>query len=1125
LAGVYFAAAKLGLSLGFVEQVSAVWPPTGIALAAVLVFGYRVWPGITLGAFLANATANEPLAAACSIAVGNTLEALVGAWLLRRLLAFRNDLDRLKDTLGLTILAGGLSTTVSATIGVTSLCLWSVQPWSVYGSLWWVWWLGDAMGALVVAPLLLTWVAGRQPWPPRRRAEALILLAGLVATCWIVFTGRLTTGFGDSSLAYSIFPFVIWAALRFGQQGTTAVTLVASSLAVWGTVHGLGPFATGPPHERLLLLQVFTAVIAVTGLLLAAALTERRRDEQRTAVLHAVTRILAESATLAEAAPRIVQAIGSSLAWPLGAIWQVDPEARKLRCVEVWHGGPARFHEFEAVLRQRTFEPGVGLPGRVWASGQPAWIPDVVHDANFPRAPIAAREGLHGALSFPIRLGEEVLGVIEFFCTETRQPDEDLLRMMASAGSQIGQFIERKRAEEAQALLAAIVESSGDAIIGKTLNAVIVSWNAGAERMYGYSAAEMLGQSISRLLPSGGVDELPRILNRLRAGQRVEPFETVRVRKDGRHIHVSLSISPIKSASGAIIGAATIARDISAQKRAEQTARFLADASAALASLVDYESTLQKVALLAVPFFADWCAVDLVVAGGSLRRLAVAHVDPAKVALAHELARRYAPDPEAPRGAANVLRTGRPEWLSDIPDALLAEAARDEEHLRILRELGLKSYICVPLSARGKTLGALTFVAAESGRHYDDKDLAVAEDLAYRAAVAIENAQLYRELREGDRRKDEFLALLAHELRNPLAPIRNGVEIMKMIGLGDPQLQQLRDMLERQVLHMSRLVDDLLDVSRITRGKITLRKEPMDLAAVVARAVETSRPLIDARRHELAVTLPPEPLRVQADPTRLAQVFANLLNNAAKYTQEGGRIGLTAARTGTEVEVRVRDSGIGIAPEMLPRVFDLFAQADQSLEHSDGGLGIGLTLVRTLVEMHGGTVQAFSEGPARGSEFVVRLPLLAEPLLGGQARAGTREERQAASARRVLVVDDNQDTALSLGLLLQLQGHEVFAAHDGPGALQAAQDYRPDAVLLDIGLPGMDGYEVARRIRLLPELERVLLVAMTGYGQEEDKRRSQAAGFNAHLVKPADLDALKVLLTRPEGPRGPSGCS
>jgi PAS domain S-box-containing protein len=374
--------------------------------------------------------------------------------------------------------------------------------------------------------------------------------------------------------------------------------------------------------------------------------------------------------------------------------------------------------------------------------------------------------------------------------------------------------------------------------------------------------------------------------------------------------------------------------------------------------------------------------------------------------------------------------------------------------------------------------------------------------------------QKEEELREGSRRKDEFLAMLAHELRNPLAPIRNALQIMRVASHDAAEVGQARDLMDRQVQNLVRLIDDLLDVSRITRGKIQLRKERLDLAAVVRSALEISRPHIEAAEHELTVVLPAAPLEVQADAARLAQVVANLLNNASKYTDPGGHIRLTAERDGPQAVLRVRDTGVGIPAELLPDVFGMFVQVPASLERSQGGLGLGLTLVKSLVEMHGGSVEAHSDGPRRGSEFVVRLPLA----LAGQALEEAEREAPATPALerppalRVLVVDDNREAANSLGLLLKLVGHDVRVAYDGPAALEAARTFQPQVLLQDLQMPGMSGLQVARRLRKQPASGSLLFVALTGYGSDEDRRRCLEAGFDHHLVKPVNWDALQQLL-------------
>jgi PAS domain S-box-containing protein len=367
------------------------------------------------------------------------------------------------------------------------------------------------------------------------------------------------------------------------------------------------------------------------------------------------------------------------------------------------------------------------------------------------------------------------------------------------------------------------------------------------------------------------------------------------------------------------------------------------------------------------------------------------------------------------------------------------------------------------------------------------------------------------ELADANRRKDEFLAMLGHELRNPLAPVLNGLRLLERQGRDNPAIQQTVAMIDRQMGRIVRLVDDLLDVARITKGKIQLRRRREQLGVLVAQAVEGVRPLIESRQHGLAVSLPPEAIWLDADPTRIEQILANLLNNAAKYTEPGGQISLTVEQEGSVAVIQVKDTGIGVRADMLNRIFDLFVQTDRTLDRAQGGLGIGLTLVRKLVEMHGGSVEARSEGIGKGSEFVVHLPVVPE-VKQLEPEALPEVRRRDVPHLRVLVVDDNVDTAESLAMLLKLYGHEVWPAHTGPKALEAAQAEQPDVILLDIGLPGMDGYEVARRLREQKGLEGATLIAMTGYGEEADRRRSAEAGFDHHLVKPVDPASLQALL-------------
>jgi PAS domain S-box-containing protein len=626
----------------------------------------------------------------------------------------------------------------------------------------------------------------------------------------------------------------------------------------------------------------------------------------------------------------------------------------------------------------------------------------------------------------------------------------------------------RKQAGHARARLAAIVDSSDDAIISKNLDGIITSWNAGAQRLFGYTAEEAIGQPVMILIPEERRHEEQKILERIRQGQPVMPYETVRRRKDGSLVDLSLGVSPLIDENGRIVGASKIGRDITKRKRAEDDLRRSREA---LNGLIDR-----------APFGIYIVDRDLKIAQMNARSQAGAfyNIRPVIGRDLAEVMRALWPEPVAVEVVAafrTTLETGEPyrsrNFVSTRADTDNVESYEWELHRITLPDgkLGVVSY------------------------YFDTTRLRKAEQA----------------LREADRRKDEFLATLAHELRNPLAPIRNGLQILRMADKDPAAAIAVRDMLERQVNHLVRLVDDLMEVARVTRGRIELRREPVDLGALLRSAVETSKPLIEAARHELTVSVPPEPVTVVADPVRLAQIVANLLNNAAKYTDEGGRIALSGYRDGNYAVVSVRDTGIGIPVDVLPRVFDLFAQADRTYDRTQGGLGIGLTLVRTLVELHGGTVTAASAGPGSGSEFVVRLPLGVELVARGN---GSRAERHGIfTSQRILVVDDSRDAAASLAMLLQSLGADVRTASDGPEALDALEAYRPSVMLLDIGMPGMDGLEVARRARQRASSRELTVIALSGWGQDEDRRRSRNAGIDYHMVKPVDLDELGQLLT------------
>lgn len=624
---------------------------------------------------------------------------------------------------------------------------------------------------------------------------------------------------------------------------------------------------------------------------------------------------------------------------------------------------------------------------------------------------------------------------------------------------------ERRRVEQTSRTLAAIVESSEDAIFSKTLDGVIMSWNPAAERLYGYAAAEMIGRPVGVLVPSDRAAELDEIMDKVRRGEPTNPIRTARVRKDGHVVDVSVAVSPVRDRSGRVVGASSIARDIGVQKQAERQLQAIVDNVAALVFVKDREG-----------------------------RFLVANRH-----LEHVLGR--------PRSEI-VGNTNRAFFPREIAESFVA-------HDRQVMETGqpLRFEETVPQVDGPHTYLSLKFPLREpDGTIYGV--CCVATDISERKDLETRLRRNADELAEADRRKDEFLATLAHELRNPLAPIRNALAIMRLAP-GESDREMARQIVDRQVEQMVHLVDDLLDVSRITRGKIELRKQRLEMRTILDRAIEASRPLLASAEHELVVKLPEEPVFVEADLTRMAQVVGNLLNNAAKYTNARGRIEVTILQEGHEAIIRVRDNGIGIPAEMLPLVFDMFTQVDASRGRAHGGLGIGLTLVKRLVELHGGTVWARSEGAGTGSEFTVRLPLSERPATEERRRPAATVA--ASPCQDILVVDDNRDAAATMGLLLRTMGHRVAVVHDGPAALQSVAARCPDIVFLDLGMPGMDGFEVARRIRARSDGRSIVVVAVTGWGQEDDRRRTREAGFDHHLVKPVDPLDLQRTMGRRNG--------
>ncbi len=531
-----------------------------------------------------------------------------------------------------------------------------------------------------------------------------------------------------------------------------------------------------------------------------------------------------------------------------------------------------------------------------------------------------------------------------------------------------------------------------------------------------------------------------------------------------------------------------LARSETARQAAEEAihrADFLAEASRMLSRSLNLDDTINAVLELCVPMLAERAILGIPDKEGGVRRLEM-----------------Y----PAPR--ADDTEAFTPELRAEADQVI-----RDKE-FRLWKN-GARSAAIFPLMAGDEIRGALALIG--NAKDFDSTRIALVRELVSRAAIAMENSRLYSVVQDADRRKNEFLAMLAHELRNPLAPIRNAVHIMQGNDVSQATMNWARDVIGRQADHMSRLIDDLLDVSRVVQRKVTVKPEKLSLLSLIERAVEASEPRAAGRDQEIVLDLPADPIEIDGDSVRLAQVLSNLINNASKFSGTHTRITLSAAYADGEVKITVKDEGAGIAPAFLPHIFDLFFQADQSLDRSQGGLGIGLTLVKHLVELHGGRVSAHSDGVGKGTEVAIHLPARAAPngkpgALGSGQRSVTQHPRAPA---RILVVDDLIASAETLMTLLEMEGFEVKTANEGMAALKIAETFRPDVVLLDIGLPGMNGFEVAHRLRAQPESQDALLIALTGYGEAESRSRSVEAGFDFHMVKPADVNLLLAMLADP----------
>ncbi len=804
-------------------------------------------------------------------------------------------------------------------------------------------------------------------------------------------------------------------------------------------------------------------------------ITERRRAERRLAAEHAVARILTDAATLDEAAPRILEALCRSIEGEVGILWEIDARGEALRCTAFWSGATSpELERFQAMSRSLTFARGVGVPGRVWGTGATTAVRELDHDSNFPRLPLARAVGLHGAVAFPILTGDEFFGVVEFFTGRSFEPDAALMPMMTAIGQDLAQFIRRRRAEAAlfaeRERLRVTLGSIGDAVIVTDAAGRPTFLNPVAEALTGWRQEEAAAKTLEEVFHI--VNEETRetvespVLRVLREGVVVGlANHTLLITREGAERPIDDSAAPIRDDQGDIDGVVLVFRDVSERREAERAVR---QGQQRLQMMIE---SVRDYALFSLDLqgrVISWNSgaerlfgyTEAEIVGRSARVL-------------------FTPEDQA---------AGAPEQEMETA-ATDGQAADERWHQRKDESRFFVSGIVTPMrDATGQLVGFTK----------------VARDIT-------ERRQAEDALLEADRRKDEFLAMLAHELRNPLAPIRNALHLLRLQPDDTVAVERWRSMMDRQVSHLTRLVDDLLDVSRINRGKISLQRAPLDLARLIRHTVEDQRPALEEAGLAIEIDLPEAAVWTVGDATRLTQVLDNLLENARKFTDRGGRVTvqLSVEAADDQAVMIVRDTGIGIEPELLQSLFDVFAQADRSLDRSRGGLGLGLALVKGMVGLHGGSVEARSAGIKQGAEFVIRLPLQPAPAALAElpAPSGT-----IAAGLDVLIVEDNQDAAESLKDLLESHGYQVRVARTGPDGLDLARQTRPDVVICDIGLPGMDGFAVATALRQEADLSRTRLIALTGYGQEEDARRCREAGFDEHLVKPVDLDQLLARL-------------
>jgi PAS domain S-box-containing protein len=733
---------------------------------------------------------------------------------------------------------------------------------------------------------------------------------------------------------------------------------------------------------------------------IARDITERHKLERRLAAQFQVARILAESDSLSNAAPLLLQSISESLGWDLGQMWVVDRGADLMRWLAIWRLSSVSANEFETASRGRTFERGVGLPGRVWEAGVPEWISDISTDANLPRAVLAAEAGFRSAFASPITLGNQVSGVMEFFSRDSQPPDQTLLDMMSGIGNQIGQFVERQRGEEERVRLLDREQ--------RARHEVEVAMDRMA-RVQTVTEVALSHLSLDRLLAE--------LLDRVRDTMDVDTVVIMLLEEDNE-----------------LVAWATKGLELDVRIR--------------------------------VPLGSGF--------------------------------------------AGRVAEQKSPVVIDDIDTA--------ELYTPFLREKGVKSLLGVPLLLEGRVLGVV-HVGRLVRRPFTEDDTRLLQLVAFRIALAVDNARLFEEERAArqeaeaaSRAKDEFLTTISHELRTPLTPVIGWIHMIRNGILPDKEAEHGMAVIEKNSHALKRLINDLLDMSAILTGKMRMEQMPLSLGDVVSEAIETVRPLAAARDIQLDVTFHDwQNEMVSGDRSRLIQVFWNLLTNALKFSTPGGRVSVECHANGRDAVVSIQDSGQGIAPDFLPFVFDRFRQADGSKTRAHGGLGLGLALVKSFVEAHKGTVEAESAGQGQGSRFSVRLPRQG-PVAVPPARPTKIPADETSAKARLVVVEDDPDTLEMLKATLEARGFNVKTCNSAEEMLDCAEETDADLLISDIGMPEVDGFEMIKRLRKLKSYKNVPAIALSGYASMKDAETAIAAGFNAHVSKPVDPNELLTLV-------------